>query len=102
MKGLKEYNYDNRIFQTSILYQLLFSTISTGIWYYTCQNYRVFSNKSNLFRSLPLAFLGGLYFTKGFSNQLVAMEKNSIMEGEERLENYYRYKTELRNKNIIQ
>jgi hypothetical protein len=99
VKGLNQYNTQERVFHTVFIYQGLFAGVATSIWYVINKKYRLIS--SNQYKSIPIVFILSAYLTKGFAYQLVAARNTQNRLNESRYDNLMDYKIQLRNSNII-
>jgi hypothetical protein len=99
--GLTNFKETDNMFKKTFIYRLVFSGLFTGVWYQFSKSARLFKSPTILTKSLPIAFLLGLYYSKGFALNLSAAEIACDNASTERHDRYLNYKSELRNKKII-
>ena len=102
VKGLNEYNTQDRVFTGSFLYQGLLSVASTALWYSIAGKYGLIGNRQTLTKSLPFVFVISLFFTRGLANHIIALKASHHKGEENKYDNLVDYKNYLRNKNIIE
>jgi hypothetical protein len=99
--GLTNFKETDNVFRRAYLYRLAFSALFTGVWYQFSKSARLFNSPSVLTKSLPFAFLLGFYYSKGFALNLSAAEVACDNASTQRHDRYLDYKSELRNKKLI-
>jgi hypothetical protein len=102
VKGLNEYNTRDRVFNSSILYQGLFSIAGTALWHNIAGKYGLVSNRHILVKTLPFVFVINMFLTRGLANHFLALKTHHKDTTHAKYDNLVDYKNELRNKNIIQ
>jgi CCR4-NOT transcriptional regulation complex NOT5 subunit len=99
--GLYEYKETDNVFKMVFPYQLAISGLFTLAFYQFAKSARLFNSPTVLRNSLPISFLVGLYYSKGFALQYLAAQKACERNSWERHDRYLNYRNELRNKKLI-
>lgn len=63
MAGLRELNRYDAAFNGIFKWQLLLSGGTAAVWYYFAKSQLLFNTRRSLMRSVPVVFLGTLYFS---------------------------------------